>query len=88
MYCNIDGRNSESNYKNLYHKPVLVQEQSVRNEWHKDLGFRVELLEISGTLTSLTIVSKSQAHLSNPSHVEEEDKFIEKYFKFCLGTHT
>jgi hypothetical protein len=80
MYCDIDGRNSDSNFENPYHKPVLVWEQRIRDEWHEDLGFRVEFPKIYGTLTSLTIVSKSQAHLSTPSHVEEEDKFIEEDF--------
>ena len=26
MYCDIDGRNSYSNFENLYHKHVLVRE--------------------------------------------------------------
>jgi hypothetical protein len=80
MYCDIDGRNSESNFENPYHKPVLVREQRVRDEWHENLGFKVGLSKIYGTLTSLTIVSKSQAHLPNLSHVKEEDKFIEEDF--------
>jgi hypothetical protein len=80
MYCNIDGRNSDSNFENPYHKPVLVREHRVWDEWHEDLGFKVELPKIYGTLTSLTIVSKSQAHLPNPSHVEEEDEYIEEDF--------
>jgi hypothetical protein len=71
MYCDIDGRNSDSNFENPHHKPVLVQEQRVQDEWREDLGFRVEFTKIYDTLTSLTIVSKSQAHLSTPSHVEE-----------------
>jgi hypothetical protein len=37
MYCDIDGRNSDSNFKNLYHKHVLVQEQRVQDEWHEEL---------------------------------------------------
>jgi hypothetical protein len=56
------------------------REQRVWDEWHEDLGFRVELPKIYGTLTSLTIVNKSQAHLPNPSHVEEEGKYIEDDF--------
>jgi hypothetical protein len=32
MYCNIDSHNSESNYENLHHKLVLVQEQHVQKE--------------------------------------------------------
>ena len=59
MYCDIDNHNLESNFENPYHNLVLVREQRVRDEWHEDLGFKVELLEIYGTLTSLTIVSKS-----------------------------
>jgi hypothetical protein len=78
MYCDIDGCNSESNFENPYHKPVLVWEQHVRDEWHEDLDFIVEFLEIYGTLTSLTIVSKSQAHLPNSYYMEEEDEFIEE----------
>jgi hypothetical protein len=78
MYCDTNSRNSNSNFENPYRKPILVQEQCVWDEWHETLGFRVELLEIYGTLISFTIVSKSQAHLPNPSHVEEEDKFMEE----------
>ena len=80
MYCNIDVRNSNSNFKILYHKLVLVREERVRDEWHEDLGFRVKLPEIYSSLTSLTIVSKSQTYLPNLSHVEEEDKFVEEDF--------
>jgi hypothetical protein len=80
MYCDNDGCNLDSNFKNPYHKLVLVREERVQDEWHKDLGFKVKLPEIYNSLTSLTIVSKSQAHLPNPSHVEEEDKFIEENF--------
>jgi hypothetical protein len=50
MNCNVDGRNSKSNFENPYHKPVLVWEQRVQDEWHEDLGFKVELSEFSGTL--------------------------------------
>jgi len=78
MNCDIDGRNSESNFENPYYNPVLFREQRDRNKRHGDLGFWVELSEFSGTLTALTIVSKSQAHLPNPSYVE--DKFIEEDF--------
>ena len=46
MYCDIDGYNSDSNFENLYHKLVLVREQRVRDEWHEELGFRVELPKI------------------------------------------
>ena len=87
MYCDINGHNSYSNFENPYHKPVLVQEQRVRDEWHEDLGFRVELPKIYGTRTSLTIISKSQAHLPNPYHMEEEDEFIEEDF-FCRLGHS
>jgi hypothetical protein len=61
MYCDIDSHNSDSNFENPYHKPVLVREQRVWDEWHEDLGFKVEFPKIYGTftLTSLTIVSKS-----------------------------
>jgi hypothetical protein len=68
MYWDIDSRNLNSNFENPYHKPVIVREQSIWDEWYEHLGFRVELPKIYGTLTSLTIVSKSQAHLPNPSH--------------------
>jgi hypothetical protein len=68
-------------FENLYHKPVLVWEHRVWDEWHEDLDFTIELSEISGTLTSLTIVSKSLvANLPNSYYVEEEDDFIEEYF--------
>jgi hypothetical protein len=50
MYCDIDDRNSDSNFENPYHKLVLVREQRVRDEWHEDLGFKVELPKIYGTL--------------------------------------
>ena len=83
MHYDIDSCNSYFNFGNPYHKPVLVREHCVRDEWHKDLGFRVELQEIYSTLTPLTIVSKSQAHLPNPSHMEE-DKFIKEDFFFFL----
>jgi hypothetical protein len=43
MYCDVDGRNSKSNFENPYQKPVLVREQCVRDEWLEDLGFKVEL---------------------------------------------
>jgi hypothetical protein len=42
MNCDIDGRDSKSNFKNPFHKPVLVWEQRARDE-HGDLGFKVEL---------------------------------------------
>jgi hypothetical protein len=32
MYRDIDGRDSESNFENLYHNIVLVREQLGRNE--------------------------------------------------------
>ena len=88
MYCDIDGCNLESNFENPYHKPVLVWEQRVRDEWHEDLDFIVELPEISSTLTSLTIVSKSKTHLPNSYYVEEEDEFIEEDFFCRLGLST
>ena len=88
MYCNIDGCNSNSNFENPYHKHVLVREQRVWDEWYENLSFRVELPKIYGTSSSLNIVSKSQAHLPNPSHVEEEDKFIEEDFFSRLGHST
>jgi hypothetical protein len=45
MYCDIDCRNSKSNFENLYHKPVLFQEQRVRDERHEDLNFRVKFVD-------------------------------------------
>jgi hypothetical protein len=72
MHCDIDDHNLESNFKNPYHNHVLGWEHRVWYEWHRFLGFRVELLEFYGTLTAMTVISKSQAHLPNPSHVEEE----------------
>jgi hypothetical protein len=50
IYCNVDGCNSKSNFKNSYHKPVLIREHRVRDKWHEDLGFKVELPEFSGAL--------------------------------------
>jgi hypothetical protein len=32
MYCDIDGRNSKSNFKNPYYNPTLVREQRGRDE--------------------------------------------------------
>jgi hypothetical protein len=55
-YRNIDGCDSESNFENPYHNLVLVQEQHGRDEYHGDLGFRIELSEFSSTLI---VVSKS-----------------------------
>ena len=46
----MDDRDSESNFENPYHNPVLGREQCVRDWQHGDLGFKVELLEFSGTL--------------------------------------
>jgi hypothetical protein len=50
MYCDVDGDNSKSNFENPYRKLVLVWEQRVRDKWHEDLGFKVELPEFSGAL--------------------------------------
>ena len=50
MNCDVDGRNSNSNFENLYDKPILVREQRVRDDWHEDLGFKVELPEFFGAL--------------------------------------
>ena len=50
MYCDVDGRNLKSNFENLYHKPVLVEKQCIRDKWCKDLGFKVELPEFSSAL--------------------------------------
>jgi hypothetical protein len=74
--CNIDGRNSESNFENQYYNPILFREQLDWDKRHRDLGFRVKLPKFFDTLTTLTIVSKCQAHLPNPSYVEKDDKFI------------
>ena len=46
IYCDINCHNSDSNFENLYHKLVLVQEHRVWNELHEDLGFRVEIPKI------------------------------------------
>jgi hypothetical protein len=81
MHRDIDGRNAESNFESPYHNTVLIREQHGRDEWHGDLGFRVELSEFSDTLT---VVSKSQAHLPNPSYLEEEDEIIEQDFSVDL----
>jgi hypothetical protein len=80
MNCDIDDRNSESSFENLYYNPVLFWEHRNRDKRNGDLGFRVELPEFFGTFIALTIVSKSQAHLPNSSYVEEDDKFIEEDF--------
>jgi len=32
MYCDIDGRNLESNFENPYHNPILVREQRGQDE--------------------------------------------------------
>ena len=42
--------NSESNFENPYHNPILGREQHVRDWRRGDLGFKVELLEFSSTL--------------------------------------
>jgi len=73
MHCDIDDCNPKSNFENSYHNFVLVREQCVRDERHGELGFKVELPEFSSTLTALTVVSKFQVYLPNPSHVEDED---------------
>jgi hypothetical protein len=80
MHCDIDDCNPKSNFENSYHNFVLVREQCVRDERHGELGFKVELPEFSSTLTALTVVSKFQVYLPNPSHVEDEDEIIEEYF--------
>ena len=46
----MDDRDSESNFENPYHNPVMGWEQRVRDWCHEDLGFKVELPEFSGTL--------------------------------------
>jgi hypothetical protein len=81
MHCDIDGRNAKFNFESLYHNTVMIREQRGRDEWYGDLGFKIQLLEFSNTLT---IVSKSQAHLPNPSYVEEEDAIIEQDFSVDL----
>ena len=75
MCRGIDSRDLELNFENRYHNYILV-----RDEQHGDVGFKVEFSEFSGTFTTLTVVSKFQAHLLNPSHVEKEDKFIQEEF--------
>jgi hypothetical protein len=77
MCRGIDSRDLESNFENWYHNSILV-----RDEWHGDLGFKVKFLEFPGTLIALTVVSKFQTHLLNPSHAEEENKFIQERI-FC-----
>ena len=45
IYCDIDGRNSKSNFKKPYHKPVLFWEQRVRDERHGYLDFIVKFVD-------------------------------------------
>jgi hypothetical protein len=80
----MDDHDSDSSFENLYHIPVLDREHHGRDERYGNLGFRVELAEFSSSLTTLTVISKSQAHLPNPSHVEKEDKIIEEDFSVDL----
>jgi hypothetical protein len=42
MYCDIDGRDSESNFENLYHNLVLVREQLGQDEEFVDEEFQHE----------------------------------------------
>jgi hypothetical protein len=42
MYRDIDDCNSESNFENLYHNPVLVQEHRGRGEEFVDEEFQYE----------------------------------------------
>jgi hypothetical protein len=53
----------------------------LQDERHRDLGFRVEHLKFSSTLVALTFVRKPQTHLTNPSHVEEENEFVDDEFQ-------
>jgi hypothetical protein len=46
----MDDGDLESNFENPYHNPVMGWEQCVWDWRHGDLGFKVELLEFSGTL--------------------------------------
>jgi hypothetical protein len=43
-------RDSDSSFENPYHNPVLDREQCGREHRYGDLGFKVKLLEFSGTL--------------------------------------
>jgi hypothetical protein len=45
MYCDIDCCNSKSNFEKLYHKPVLLREQCVRDEQHTYLDFIVKFVD-------------------------------------------
>jgi hypothetical protein len=45
MYCNIDDRNSKSNFENPYHKLVLFREKRVQDEQHGDLNFRIKFVD-------------------------------------------
>jgi hypothetical protein len=45
LHCDIDNRDLESNFENLYHNHVLVLEQYVQDKQYGDLSFRVELSE-------------------------------------------
>lgn len=47
---NLDDRDSESSFENLYHRTVLGQEQRGRDDRNGDFNFRVELPYFFGTL--------------------------------------
>jgi len=46
----MDDRDSDSSFENPYHNPILGREQRGWEHRYEDLGFKVELLEFSGTL--------------------------------------
>jgi hypothetical protein len=54
--CEMDDHDSESNFENLYHNPVLGREQRVWDWWYGDLGFKVELPEFLGTLQAEGVI--------------------------------
>jgi hypothetical protein len=49
----MDGWDLDSSFENPYHNPILGREQLGWEHRYGDLGFKVELLEFSGTLQEI-----------------------------------
>jgi prephenate dehydrogenase len=94
MYRDIDDCNSESNFENLYHNPVLVQEQRGRDEEFVDEKQVVELIqhlaaqnmEMYRDIDDCNSESNFENLYHNPVLVQEQrgrgEEFVDEEFQY------
>jgi hypothetical protein len=83
----IDDRNSDSSFENLYHNPVLGREQCGQEHRYGDLGFKVVLQEFSGTLQAEGFIDWLQEVERIFDYKEVPDRMKVKLFAIELKGH-